>query len=88
MDCLLLLIRHAMCCKKQKHATLEGAHNAYRETVIRKKDEDHNDAYYCVFCNYFHHGRKRSRGKDAWWRKPEVLERLLKFGFDDPCPHC
>lgn len=81
-------IRHAMCCRKQK---LSGRDRAllYIEYCVSKRGYKGPIAdYYCVFCNSWHVGHRIPPEREQWYRKYMTIDRLLAFGFDEPCRCC
>ena len=78
-------IRHNSCCGKLAYKSEQAA----QEAIVRLRERYGDDgqalhAYYCVFCNDFHLGRRP---------KPSALQalglaELLSYGFSEPCQFC
>lgn len=84
----LNVIRHAMCCGKMRHKTMAIAERMVEELRAAGKLQGETEAYYCVFCNFHHIGRK-SRSKHVKVRQEKMtLKNLLKYPFDESCRFC
>ena len=82
----LEVVRHHMCCVKAKYASADAA-EAYVRKVHERKLRDGSEkvhSYSCVFCGKYHVGGDFKNKRKRALR----LERLLVFGFDEPCPMC
>lgn len=79
-------VRHYSCCGKIPYKNMELALEEMDLILIRYgQDGEPLGAYYCVFCNHHHIGRRPKPTTLKWVQDIEVL---LRYDFESPCKLC